>query len=625
MTLSATGSRWSSAEGSTEAVGRIVAASLIALLSLAASAALALWFIDAETIFRLMVSFQRGLRTPYFDPADMTTIQSRAAAAGVGYLVLAVALVKVGPGPWIAVLADAIASARELKRRRTSRALMVLTITAVAAGLTALYANQVMRTDEANSFLNYGTRSPLVSLAFFGSTNNHILHSVLMRLSVGLFGPAEWSIRLPAMLAAIAGVPAIYLAARQHLDWETALLAAGTAAGSTYLIDLGTNARGYSIVNLCFLLVLALLPAMMQRRPAAWAAFCVLVALGAWTVPIMIYPFAIAMAWLVVRGWADPPGGSRIRWLSSVALGGCATGIITLLLLSPALVVTGAGVPDQKGNDIVDVLEQAVSVDVASRIESVQENLRVAWMQWIYPVSEGWAWLPLVLTVVGWGMALARGGNARALAVAVVVGPALVLAATALAAVPSWALTFLFIPAIMFAAVPFVAGLRFLPASGAVRTIAATATLLLVVSVATVTTDYPSGALPRYYGYRDAPNAAAFLALQDLHDAWVVVSPSKLRQPTNYYLSRLGHGARTISRDMTVPAGVSRILHVTVDCQGLSEDLLAGMQDAYRRTEIVRLPHSWVMQYERGAAVARATDLDCDALQPTPDATTLHH
>lgn len=101
---------------------RIVAAPLIALLSFGAVAAPVLWLVDSEAIFRFTLSFERDLQNPYFDVADMIAIQRRAAAARVVCLVLAVALVMVGPGPWVAVLADAIASARDLKRRITSHA-----------------------------------------------------------------------------------------------------------------------------------------------------------------------------------------------------------------------------------------------------------------------------------------------------------------------------------------------------------------------------------------------------------------------------------------------------------------------------------------------------------------------
>ena len=80
----------------------------------------------------------------------------------------------------------------------------------------------------------------------FSSPNQHLLNSLLERVSVATFGEHDWSIRLPAVIFGIATVPAIYWLARTVMGGWQSLSVAFLTAVSYHHIWFSQNARGYS-------------------------------------------------------------------------------------------------------------------------------------------------------------------------------------------------------------------------------------------------------------------------------------------------------------------------------------------------------------------------------------------
>ncbi|MEL7484908.1 MAG: glycosyltransferase, partial [Planctomycetota bacterium] len=111
--------------------------------------------------------------------------------------------------------------------------------------LGLMHINQQMRLDEAASYSMFAGGSPMVALATYDTPNNHMLHSILMWISVQLLGPAEWSARLPAFLAAQC-IPICMIAfATRLLRPAIGIVGAALLVGSPIGIDIATNARGY--------------------------------------------------------------------------------------------------------------------------------------------------------------------------------------------------------------------------------------------------------------------------------------------------------------------------------------------------------------------------------------------
>jgi dolichyl-phosphate-mannose-protein mannosyltransferase len=198
---------------------------------------------------------------------------------------------------------------------------------------------QPMRYDESVTYVHYASRPWYVALTTYTAPNNHVFHSLLVHVSTSIFGSAPWAIRLPALLAGVLLVPASYLTARLLYGRRAALLGAGLVASSSALVEYSTNARGYTILALIFLLLLALATRLRASwSHAEWLAFAVLAALGFWTVPVMLYAFGTVVVWLAVS--IVQAGEKRLvarRLVPSVAL----AGMLSLLLYAPIVAASG--------------------------------------------------------------------------------------------------------------------------------------------------------------------------------------------------------------------------------------------------------------------------------------------
>ena len=197
--------------------------------------------------------------------------------------------------------------------------------------------------DEAYTFMAFATRPVWSILTDYSLPNNHVLHTLLVRAAFLAFGSDVWAIRLPAFLAGLAMIPAAYLAARAHTNRRAALLAAGLVAAWPYLVRYGADARGYTLVGLFTLLLLALAPTLLTKNNLfAWLLFVVLAALGLFTVPVMAYSLGTLYAWLLLSTLASSDRKRRFgQMMATCFLSGLAVLALTGLLYAPILLVSG--------------------------------------------------------------------------------------------------------------------------------------------------------------------------------------------------------------------------------------------------------------------------------------------
>ncbi len=168
-----------------------------------------------------------------------------------------------------------------------------------------------------------------------------MLNSILAHFTTGLFGGSLWALRLPALTFGVLQIPAAWLAGRLLYDRRTGMLAGGLVAVSSALTAYSVNARGYSFVALCGLVLLSLAALMrtaMTRR-SGWHS-CSIAALGLWPAPVMLFPIAFVAGWLRSQGIAGNTAISRITLRRTLLAGGLALGL-ALLLYSPVLIFTG--------------------------------------------------------------------------------------------------------------------------------------------------------------------------------------------------------------------------------------------------------------------------------------------
>ncbi|MGH3025049.1 MAG: glycosyltransferase family 39 protein, partial [Gaiellaceae bacterium] len=232
----------------------------------------------------------------------------------------------------------AVRTTIRLESRVHIGALALIVLAAVLVRLDFLF--QPMRYDESGTYVHYASEPFYIGLSAYTAPNNHLFHTLLVHISTVLFGNAPWAIRLPAFVAGVLVVPAAYLAGRLLYGRHTALVAAALVAASSRLVEYSTNARGYTMLTLAFVLMLALATVLARSdEPAGWLAFSILAALGLWTVPTMLYAIALVVAWLAATILVER---KRIRTLTTrlaPALAGAA--LLTLALYAPAIVASG--------------------------------------------------------------------------------------------------------------------------------------------------------------------------------------------------------------------------------------------------------------------------------------------
>lgn len=112
-------------------------------------------------------------------------------------------------------------------------------------------ANLLSLTHDESSTTNVvdGSYSDIMfSSSMFGSANNHIANSLLLKKSVELFGWHEWSIRLPNVLSFIVYfLAAVFLAGSLSRNNWVRLAAVFFLCASHFILDYFSLARGYGL------------------------------------------------------------------------------------------------------------------------------------------------------------------------------------------------------------------------------------------------------------------------------------------------------------------------------------------------------------------------------------------
>src|SRR5206468_4613305 len=112
-----------------------------------------------------------------------------------------------------------------------------------------------MRADEAHTFNEYATKSAYDAVSLYTFPNNHLFHTLLVHVAVQLLGGAPWVVRLPALIAGLALMPATYAMVRRLCDPTSAVLAAALVAASDPLVSYSVNGRGYTLLCLFTILL----------------------------------------------------------------------------------------------------------------------------------------------------------------------------------------------------------------------------------------------------------------------------------------------------------------------------------------------------------------------------------
>ena len=194
--------------------------------------------------------------------------------------------------------------------------------------------------DEANVYVSYVARGPLVALGYAPIASNHLLHTGLSAVVELL--PGQWGVLAMRLPAAVAGGLAVWLfARRQWIRHSPAMgLASVLLLFANYQVLLyTTHGRGYSMVLLATLLGWHAVERWQQHGPDSAAArlWGFALVLGATSVLTFAYPLVLLVGALAIGLRPVRRAGVWRQFLQS-SLWGAAIG---LLIWLPALLSSG--------------------------------------------------------------------------------------------------------------------------------------------------------------------------------------------------------------------------------------------------------------------------------------------
>lgn len=174
----------------------------------------------------------------------------------------------------------------------------LLFVLIIGFGIRGYYLYQPMRYDESVTFLSF-VNGNLQSLFYYPYPNNHVLHTLLVKLVTLILGANPVSIRLTAFLAGIGCIPLLFSLCRQLK--QSGIFASLAISIFPYLIFYSTNARGYTLLVLLTLL-LAYVGLKAVKTPSSAGAILIslIASLGMLTMPSMLFPIAGLYIWLAI-------------------------------------------------------------------------------------------------------------------------------------------------------------------------------------------------------------------------------------------------------------------------------------------------------------------------------------
>lgn len=180
-----------------------------------------------------------------------------------------------------------------------TQAVLLLASMATALALRLHGLDADLNHDEAFTWQSFASQPYGEIVSAYPVPNNHIFHSILVRIASRIFGAGEIAIRLPALLAGLAAIPAVFLLGRALFQrTPPALLAAWILALSPAHISFSQVARGYSLLLLFASLSFLCLHRAIQHRESGS---------GLWWVGSVCFSFFSCL----YRAQRDsPPGGA---------------------------------------------------------------------------------------------------------------------------------------------------------------------------------------------------------------------------------------------------------------------------------------------------------------------------
>jgi len=210
---------------------------------------------------------------------------------------------------------------------------------AIGIALRVGHLFDAIRLDEATTYVMFASRPFGEALCSYQLPNNHLLNTVLVKLSVMAFGPEPWSLRLPNFIAGIGAMALVAAIAGRWFGRAGAVAALAAAAVAPTIVHYSVQARGYTLmIFLCLLSLWSI-----ERRHAGggrgWTVVAALSsALALYAVPtglLLVLPLAAYDLVLSLKAGKSALGFWAAAWLGA--------GVLTALLYLPVILHSGVG------------------------------------------------------------------------------------------------------------------------------------------------------------------------------------------------------------------------------------------------------------------------------------------
>jgi hypothetical protein len=319
---------------------RIVLASLL-LLAMLGVLLLAISLVPSSTLVGRFMGALGDSRSGTVTQALVERLPQRLRLAGIGFVFFAIALL-VARKPFERIVHESLSDLRRGWHWRLRLSLdgwVLGGLLVLATAVRLVFISQPMRYDEALTFNEFASRPLYYGLSFYPEPNNHLLNTLLMHVAYVGLGNQPWVLRLPALVAGVLLVLATYALGRVLYDRAVGLGATALVAASSYLVEYSTNARGYTLAALCFVVVLCLLIVAVRRDSlSALLLAAVVGAFGFYAVPTMLYGLALGAAWLAI---ALARASTQRLTPATAVVGALLVGLGVSLLYLPVVLISG--------------------------------------------------------------------------------------------------------------------------------------------------------------------------------------------------------------------------------------------------------------------------------------------
>lgn len=235
--------------------------------------------------------------------------------------------------------------ARRLLPQSRTDAVLAGAVVVASAVLAGWYLDRGLGVDESGTFLSYATLPFPEFLTTYDDTNNHLAHTAMVWVAHHFGGWNRVVLRLPAFLSFCLLLPAMWCFTQREYGATAATFTAALAGGSPLFVAYATNARGYTLLLLLFVVALLCGQALVRapNRKELWAAWAAAVALGFYAVPVMVFPAVASGVWMLLARWRRCGRDQFGRFLAMTAGWSAAAVAVASALYLPAVATTGTG------------------------------------------------------------------------------------------------------------------------------------------------------------------------------------------------------------------------------------------------------------------------------------------